>query len=164
MDPEHLGRWFDAYSQRLMLYARQWLGDDQAQDAVQVAFARLMGQVREPGDVQAWLFRTVRNESLTRLRRRTRRDRHERLLSAERAGWFESRAGDLIDARRAQEILMTLPAERREVVLLRIWGQLSLKQIGHIVGSPLTTVQSRYKAALATIKERMQESCETTRE
>lgn len=59
---------------------------------------------------------------------------------------------------------MTLPVERREVVPPRIWGQLSLKQIGGIVGRPLTTVQSRYKAALAAIKERMQESCETTRE
>jgi RNA polymerase sigma factor (sigma-70 family) len=164
MDPEHLARWFDAHSQRLVLYARHWLSDDQAQDAVQVAFARLMGQLRTPRDVQAWLFRTVRNEALTRLRRRECHARRHRLLSAEQASWFESQPEDLVDARRAQEILMTLPAERREVVLLRIWGQLSLKQIGRIVGSPLTTVQSRYKAALAAIKERMQESCETTTE
>jgi DNA-directed RNA polymerase specialized sigma24 family protein len=47
------------------------------------------------------------------------------------------------------------------VVLLRIWGQLSLKQISKIVGCPLTTVHSRYKAALAAIKERMQR-CKTT--
>jgi RNA polymerase sigma-70 factor (ECF subfamily) len=164
MDPEQLARWFDAYSQRLMLYARHWLGEDQAEDAVQVAFARLMGQLREPRDVQAWLFRIVRNEAVTRLRRQARHARHNRLLSAEQPSWFERGAEDLIDARRAQEILMTLPRERREVVLLRIWGQLSLKQIGRIVGRPLTTVQSRYKAALAAIKERMQESCETTRE
>ena len=164
MDPKHLGKWFDAHSERLMLYARHWLGEDQAQDVVQVAFTRLMGQLREPRDVQAWLYRTVRNEALTRLRRRARRGRRDRALSGERARWFESHAEDLIDARRAQEILMTLAPERREVILLRIWGQLSLKQIGRIVGSPLTTVQSRYKAALATIKERMQESCETTRE
>lgn len=164
MDAEHLARWFDAYSGRLVLYARHWLGDDQAQDTVQVAFVRLMGQRREPRDVQAWLYRTVRNEAVTRLRRQERHCRHNRLRSTEQPNWFESRPEDLIDARRAQEILMTLPPERREIVLLRIWGQLSLKQIGGIVGSPLTTIQSRYKAALAAIKERMQASCETTTE
>jgi DNA-directed RNA polymerase specialized sigma24 family protein len=56
---------------------------------------------------------------------------------------------------------MTLPEAQREVVLLRIWGQLSLKQISEVVANPLTTVHSRYKAALAAIKERMQQSCKT---
>lgn len=161
MDSEQLARWFDAYSKGLMLYARHWLSDDLAQDAVQNAFARLMGQWQAPRDVQAWLFRTVRNDAITRLRRQQRQSRHGRLILAHRQMWFESRADDLIDARTAQDILMTLPPAQREIVVLRIWGQLSLKQIGRIVGSPLTTVHSRYKAALAAIKERMQQSCRT---
>jgi len=164
MDPKQLARWFDAYSDRLVLYARHWLPDDLAQDAVQGAFARLMGQLREPRDVQAWLFRAVRNDAMTRRRRQERQSRHGRLILAEQPVWFESRPEDLIDARTAQEILMTLPPAQREVVLLRIWGQLSLKKIGRIVGSPLTTVHSRYKAALAAVKERMQQSCETMTE
>jgi len=164
MDSEQLARWFDMCSNRLTLYARHWLPDDLAQDVVQSAFARLMGQLREPRDVRAWLFRTVRNEAMTRLRQRERQSRHGKLIATQQPVWFESQPEDLIDARTAQEILMKLPPAQREVVLLRIWGQLSLKQIGHIVGSPLTTVHSRYKAALAAIKERMQASCETTTE
>jgi len=164
MDQQQLARWFDAYCNRLMLYARHWLPDDLAQDAVQGAFARLMGQLCEPRDVPAWLFRTVRNAALTKLRRQERLLRHQRLISAAQPLWFESRPEDLIDAQAAQEILMTLPTAQREVVLLRIWGQFSLQQIGLIVGSPLTTVYSRYRAALAAIKERMQESCETRKE
>ena len=164
MDPEQLARWFDMYSDKLMLYARHWLPDDLAQDAVQNAFARLMGQLHQVRDVQAWLFRTVRNDAVTRLRRQERRSRHSRLISGQQPIWFESRPEDLIDAHTAQEILMTLPPAQREVVVLRIWGQLSLKQIGRIVGSSVTTVHSRYQAALAAIKERMQQSCETTTE
>jgi RNA polymerase sigma factor (sigma-70 family) len=154
--------WYDAYSDALMLYARTWLGGDLAQDAVQGAFMELMGQTLAPSDVKAWLFRTVRNRAITRLRREQCRQRHGHRLSAEQLPWFESRPEDLIDARTAQEILMTLPDDQREVVLLRIWGQLSLKQIARIVGSPLSTVHSRYKAALAAIKDRMQRSCKTT--
>ena len=162
MDSAQLAKWFEAYSSMLTLYARHWLPEDLAQDAVQGAFVRLMGQRREPDDVKAWLFRTVRNDALTKLRRRTRWARHGQRLAVEQPAWFAGRADDLIDARQAQEILMTLPETQREVVVLRIWGQLTLDQIGRIVGRPLTTVHSRYKAALAAIKERMQQSCETT--
>jgi len=151
--------WYDAYSDALMLYARNWLGSDLAQDAVQAAFMELMGQTLAPSDVQAWLFRTVRNGAITRLRRQQRRRHHDRRLSTEQLPWFEGQPDDLIDARAAQEVLMTLPETQREVVLLRIWGQLSLKQTARIVGSPVSTVHSRYKAALAAIKQRMQRSC-----
>jgi len=153
--------WYDAYSGGLMLYARNWLGEEAAGDAVQVAFVRLMGQGAAPRDVKAWLFRTVRNEAITRLRKRERRSRHFGRMLSEGPCWFESHPEDLIDARTAQEILLELPQEQNEVVLLRIWGQLTLKQIAGVVGSPLTTVHSRYKAALAIIKERMQRSCRT---
>ncbi len=154
--------WYDSYSDRLMLYARNWLGEDGARDAVQGAFVRLMGLSLAPRDAQAWLFRTVRNEAITRLRRQERHRRHGRKIATRQICWFESHPEDLIDARTAHEVLMTLPENQREVVLLRIWGQLSLKQIARIVGRPLTTVHSRYKAALAAIKERMQQSCRTT--
>ena len=57
------------------------------------------------------------------------RRRHDLRLSAPQAPWFEDKPDDLIDGQKAQEVLMTLPEAQREVVLLRIWGQLSLKQI-----------------------------------
>jgi RNA polymerase sigma factor (sigma-70 family) len=161
MDAGQLSSWYDAYCDRLVLYAQNWLPKESAQDVVQGAFMRLMTQKAVPEDVQAWLFRAVRNGAITRLRRRASWMRRRTQLSAGQLPWFESRPEDLIDARTAQEVLLTLSAEQREVVLLRIWGQLSLKQIGEIVGSPLTTVYSRYKAALAAIRERMEQSCRT---
>jgi RNA polymerase sigma factor (sigma-70 family) len=162
MDPERLAAWYDAYKDRLRLYARNWLGDEAAQDAVQSAFVSLMAQVVLPRDVQAWLYATVRNEAIARLRQQQRTARlHERLDLLQET-WFEGHADELIDARTAEQVLLSLPETQREVVLLRIWGQLSLKQISQIVGSPLTTVHSRYKAALAAIKERMERSCKKT--
>jgi len=162
MDSEKLSMWYDAYSCQLALYARNWLPEDAAQDAVQGAFVSLMGQALMPRDVKAWLFRAVRNAAITRLRRRECRARHGRQLLQQQVPWFENSPDDLIDAQTAQSILMTLPEQQREVVLLRIWGQLSLKQIARIIGSPVTTIHSRYKAALAIMKERMQQSCKTT--
>ncbi|MBN1362891.1 MAG: sigma-70 family RNA polymerase sigma factor [Sedimentisphaerales bacterium] len=162
IDSEQLSEWFDAYSDRLTLYARTWLGDDAAQDVVQVAFTRLISLAAPPTDARSWLFRTVRNEAITRLRRRARHRRHGKRLSAEQTAWFDSRSDDLIDAQMAQEVLMALEQPQREVVVLRIWGQMSLKEVAEVVGASLTTVHSRYKAALAAIRKRMERSCRTT--
>ena len=164
IDSKQLSALFEAYSDALLLYARAWLAEDAAQDAVQVAFARLMSCARPPADASSWLFRTVRNEAITRLRRKGRHTRHKKQLSAHRTAWFESRCEDLIDARMAQEILMTLEPAQREVVVLRIWGQMSLREIAGIVGAPLTTIYSRYKAALAALRKRMDPSCKTTKD
>ena len=162
MDLETVAACYEAYSGRLRLYARNWLPDEASQDVVQAAFVQLMGQVLTPRDVQAWLFTTVRNEAITRLRQQQRTARLHERLDARQEPWFDGHVDDLIDSRTAQRMLMDLPECQREVVLLRIWGQLSLQQIARIVGSPLTTVHSRYKAALAAIRERMERSCKKT--
>ncbi len=162
IDSEQLSEWFDAYRDKLMLYARTWLSEDAAQDVVQVAFTRLLSSAAPPRDARSWLFRTVRNEAITRLRRKASHRRHGKRLSAQQPAWFESRSDDLIDAQMAQKILMALEQPQREVVVLRIWGQMSLKEAAEVVGASLTTVHSRYKAALTAIRKRMEQSCRTT--
>ena len=47
IDPAKMGSWFDAYAGRLVLYARQWLEAQWAEDVVQDVFIRLMAQSRE---------------------------------------------------------------------------------------------------------------------
>ena len=153
--------WYDAYNNGLMLYARNWLNKDTAQDVVQAAFVKLMSQIKVPRDVKAWLFRIVRNEPITCLRRQERQLRHGSRFLREREPWFESQPEDLIDAQSARELLTTLPAELREVVVLRVWGQCSFTQISTVIGCSVSTVHGRYKTALASMKERMQRSCRT---
>src|SRR5687767_6126293 len=116
IDPARLGSWFDAYGGQLVLYARQWLERETAEDVVQDVFIRLMGQGREPDNVKAWLFRSVRNGAISASRAtRSRRFREQKV-----AGWkqdlFEKHPGDLLDAESAQLALAKLPENHREVV------------------------------------------------
>ncbi|MHC4716097.1 MAG: RNA polymerase sigma factor [Planctomycetota bacterium] len=159
---EQLTRWFDAHAAAMVLYARQWLGSGRAEDVVQDVFVRLMTQRRAPGNVKAWLFRCVRNAAFNELRSRRRRRKHHERLGAERATWFESRPDDVIDAAAVQAALAGLPAKQREVIVLRIWGGLTHREIGEVTGKPLSTVFSRYRTALARIRQRMEASCRTT--
>ena len=66
---KQLAQWYEAYGTELMLYARQWNPDQQAEDIVQDAFIKLLKQRRRPDNVRAWLFRVVRNASISIVRR-----------------------------------------------------------------------------------------------
>jgi DNA-directed RNA polymerase specialized sigma24 family protein len=72
--------------------------------------------------------------------------------------WFESRRDDLIDARLAQDFLQTLPSHLREIVLLRIWGQMTLKEISQVVNKSIPWVHHDYKMALEMIRKKLEHS------
>ena len=154
---KQLAQWYEAHGTELMLYARQWSPDQQAEDIVQDAFIKLLKQRRCPDNVRAWLFRVVRNASISMVRRLQRRRAGQKFLHRETL-WFESRCDDLIDARLAQDLLQTLPSQLREIVMLRIWGQMTLKEISQVVNKSIPWIHHDYKMALEVIKKRLEHS------
>lgn len=157
-DDESWRDWFQRYGPKLLLCARQWtrsLAD--AEDVVQEAFVRFWRHQRAlGGEPQALLFTSVRRAATDLARRNSRRNARE-----ERAdGGLESTApifetpleGD--DRREAIEAaLRGLPAEQREVLVLKIWGELTFEQIAAQLGIPPNTAASRYRYALAALRE-----------
>ncbi len=161
ISPGQLAAWFDANAASLRLYARQWLDAPAAEDVVQEAFLALMAQSLPPPNIRAWLFRTVRNQEISAVRAGARRSRREREFAAVRSDYFETRPADLIDARAAQHALEGLPPEQREVVVLRLWGELTLAEIANLTGSPPSTVYDQYRAALVNVRKLLESSCKT---
>jgi RNA polymerase sigma-70 factor (ECF subfamily) len=164
INQEQLAQWYEAYGTELMLYARQWNTDPQAEDIVQDAFIKLLKQRRCPDNVRAWLFRVVRNTSVNIVRRLQQGRRAGRKYLGREVKWFESRSEDLIDARRAQDILQTLPSHLCEIVLMRIWGQMSFKEIAQVIKKSIPWIHNEYKTALEMIRKNLEHSsCITKR-
>jgi len=161
IEPSQLSRWFDACGPGLVLYARQWLPVGSAEDVVQDVFVRLASQRASPANVKAWLFRSVRNAAISRLRSRKRRASRERHAAAAQPGWFEQRPDELIDPTAAQEAVASLPDEQREVIVLRIWCGMTLQEIAGIVVQPVSTLFSRYQAGLSAVRRSLELSCKT---
>lgn len=164
IDPTRLSRWFDAYSKALVLYARQWLATEPAEDVVQEVFVRLFSEQAEPANIKAWLFRSVRNAAISGVRSRRRRVKYERQRAADRPAWFDSRPDDLIDAAAAQSALCYLPDDQREVIVLRIWAGMTLAEASDVTGEPVSTLFSRYRAGLAALRKAMEVSCKTQKD
>jgi RNA polymerase sigma factor (sigma-70 family) len=160
IEPALLAEWFEAFSGRLVLYARQWLDEGLAEDAVQEAFASLAAQGQAPQSPQGWLFRSVRNAAIAAARKQGRRQKHLERIGRS-SPLFEADPADVIDAAAVEGALAALDADRREVVVLRVWGGLSLKEIAQVTGRPISTLSFQYRGALDDLRRKMGEPCQT---
>ena len=155
-----IGATYDAHAASLYRYLLTLLSDvEDAEDALQEVFLGLMrrGQQSEIQDLRAYLFRAAHNQALMVLRKRRR---HEKETGAESLSWLDLGACTPEQSAIAVDIdrlLRELPVEQREVVALRLGEGLAFREIADVLGVPLGTAASRYRAALAHVREGLEE-------
>ncbi len=152
--------WFHLYGPKLLLCARQWTSSPaDAEDLVQEAFVRYWRNQRHlPGDPMALLVTSVRRAAFDLARRDSRRSTREvRSTAGETDGCalFETRLEQDERRQAIEEGLRRLPLEQREVLVLKIWGELTFQQIAAELAIPANTAASRYRYALAALRQEM---------
>lgn len=151
--------WLDRHLDALILLARQWVsGHADAEDVVQEAFIRFWRSRDRVADPVAYCFACVKHVALDWQRRRSRQSRREAAAArSEVESWFDV-ALEQNERRLAVEAaLRTLPGNQREVLVLRIWGELSFPQIAAALDVPAETAKSRCRYALARLREQLVE-------
>jgi RNA polymerase sigma factor (sigma-70 family) len=148
----------DRYAGPLRLYARQWCLAPE--DAVQDAFCKLM-RVIEPDDPAAWLYRAVKNSAIDIGRAESRRRRREE-ASARPERWFEESWMEGIDAQAAVKALESLDGELREVIVARIWGNLTFDQISRAQECSISSASRRFDSGIAALQKILGEECLTS--
>lgn len=158
-------QWIEAHGPRLLLCARQWtrsLAD--AEDVLQEAFVRYWRHQRHlPGDPQALLVTSIRRAALDLARREDRRTAREERADGgleEREGVFQKLPGEGDERRQEIETaLRRLPVEQREVLVLKIWQELTFEQIGEALDISANTAASRYRYALIALRKQLEPLC-----
>ena len=158
IDLARLAQLFDAHAAPLALYVRQ-LGD--ADDLVQEAFVRLMRQPTEPANVRAWLVTTLRRLAIDRRRSIFRRLRRERAKAP--SPWFEPSVAATLDGRDVAALIDTLLPRQREVVVLRLWNDLTFADIAAALGVSDSTACDDFRVAIATLRKTLEARCKPTR-
>ena len=147
------------YRTRLYQYALSLLRSrETAEDAVQDAFLGWARQLAAGGvpparQAEPYLYASVRNRCMDRLRRRP-----ETPLDEAGVELLVAPAGDeeRIGLRQAlQRLLLSLPEEQREVVVLRTWHDLAFAAIAELQGTPVNTAIARYHYALAKLRKEL---------
>jgi len=142
-----------AWTRRLVLFARQWT--DSAEDVVQEVFLELFRLQTRPADVVAWLFKATRRTAISSWRSETARVRREKTVAMANPEWFQSLDENRLDSETAKKKLQELPSEFREVVVARLWGELTFEQIAVLTDSTRETSRRRYHEAIELLGNRL---------
>lgn len=135
---------------------------------MQEAFVEFARQATPPDSAEAWLYRVVRNRALNAARSERRRKRREQQAAERRNARSPQLGRESAEQAEAIDELSRLAPLEREIVVLRVWGQLGWEEIAAIVGGSKSAAQRRYVAALEAIRSawdeesrKRDESCRT---
>ncbi len=148
---------------------------EEAEDVVQTAFIKLAVEEPVPDNCNAWLFTVVKRlASNVRVATNRRRQREAHAIANQRGGSDGDRSSRIDaqnDTRKAirettreslqqstqelelQELLQQLEDRERELVVARVWGELSFEQLAELTGESKATVWRVYQSGIAKLKQ-----------
>jgi RNA polymerase sigma-70 factor (ECF subfamily) len=142
---------YDVCANRLHQYVAMRMGSrDAAADVVQSAYLRAVKSRRRFRGLEnpvAYMFQIARNEAARAAKRVAAR-------SLPVQEWFDT-ASDGVASDDTEVIAMALgrlDANDREIVELKIYGALAFREIAAITGLPQSTVATRYRRALESLR------------
>ena len=146
---EQIAQAIDRWGGRL----RYWLHNKthDADDILQETFCKLVQQSRMPERPAAWLFQVAANLVREEVRRNQRRKLREQRVAPPEAtqGTHDHR---MVQAE-VQMALAKLPVELRDVVLLKIWGDMTFAEIAKTTGLSTATAHRRYEEAMLQLRK-----------
>ena len=151
-DKAALRQAYEAYGREMYMFALTLTkgNNTNADDALQECFVRVWqsrDKLASVTSLRGYLFTMLRNTFLNLRRTESREtDRRSRLI-------VEGPSGSDVDAEAIDKALNALPEEQRQVVVLKVWGGLTLAEAGQALGIPANTAASRYRYALGKLRE-----------
>jgi RNA polymerase sigma-70 factor, ECF subfamily len=142
-------RLYDEKAAELLLYGRALgLGESEAEDVLQETFVALLKMEKRPDNPIHYCVRAFRNRALNFKRGLWRRVARE----LESARWFEPASAQTDLEAAAQRALARLPADQREVIVLKIWHEMTYDEIAGVLEASPNTVAGRYRYGMQKLK------------
>jgi RNA polymerase sigma-70 factor (ECF subfamily) len=139
--------------------------DDEARDATQETFIsayRNLSKFRGEAKFSSWIYRIALNICNTRLRGRSRNvvslDEQREATGFELTADTEDLGSNIQQeqvTRAVRRALQGLPAEMRQVIVMKEYEGLKFSEIADILGLPVSTVKTRMYTGLSELKKRL---------
>ncbi len=126
-----------------------------AEDAVFDALLAISQLEHSPDDLAAYLFRTVRNKALHHVKRSSRFENEPDL--AEFIDTSAQSPEQQVFSRQVLTLLEQLEPDQQQVLIMKLFGDLTFAEIAEITNSNSNTVASWYRRGLIALKERIDE-------
>ena len=156
---ERIEKLYDRFGDRLFHYLTLKLGSrTDAEDVMQEVLCRLLryrSRFRLARNPEAYVFRAARNEALRFLNRNGHRPGpNPGEYTAAFRSVFSGPDPALID--RAAGAPARIPETQREVIVLKVFQDLSFREIGSVCGISPDTAASRYRYGLNKLRADME--------
>lgn len=152
--------WLEGHGDRLLLYARQLTPSrEDAEDLLQETISRLWRESTQHEPETGWVVTMMRRRAIDRGRQRERRQaresRYQQTYEIGRGDYFEPDFDSRERGELVQQALEVLPRAQREVVVLKVWGELTFAEIAQALELSANTVASRYRYGLGALREKL---------
>jgi RNA polymerase sigma-70 factor, ECF subfamily len=155
---------YDEHAESLYRYALALTSSrEDAEDVVQTVFARFARSKVDPKSIENpkhYFLTAIRNSAFSILRSRRRRDDHATIECDERDYQTEDVFAQSVDAIVLMRAFERLPAEQREVLVLKVYEGMTLSEIAHATRVSVGTVSSRYNYALRRLKAALEDKAD----
>jgi RNA polymerase sigma-70 factor (ECF subfamily) len=134
-----------------------WIGGErtEAEDIVQQAFIKLAQEDPVPDNCRAWLFTVTKRLAINQQISRHKRQVREKSLACIQPNYQAAHATTEFEV---LDLLNQLDSQERQVVIAKIWGGLTLAEIGSAIGASTASVWRIYRTGVAQLKELMGET------
>lgn len=148
-----------------LLVKDRYIAEDIFQDAcIRVLRSVRKGNYAEEGKFVPWVARIVRNLAIDHIRQSKKQTKvtlsnGNDIFSILDSGQknHEEEMEHAYACKSARELLKKIPYEQREVVVLRIYGELSFKDIAQLTNNSINTVLGRMRYGLINMKKIIKE-------
>jgi RNA polymerase sigma-70 factor (ECF subfamily) len=153
-------QWLERHAAAFLLFARQQTrteadAPDLVQDAIVECSRRIGGGAPPPVSL---VFATIRRRAVDLARSEARRATRESVQGADAPdAWFDSGVEDHERNLIIEEAMRQLPENYREVLTLKVWGELTFAEIGEALEISQNTAASRYRYGLEELRKLMKE-------
>ena len=162
MDKNTAEKLYEAFYMKVFSYVMTLTSDrEDAKEITQETFFRAISTehlFRGESDSYTWLCAIAKNLFIDEKRRHSRFEQVELEEQQDTGKSFEKSLMDSDTSIRVHRVLHEMEEPYKEVFQLRIFGELSFKEIGSIFGKTETWARVTYHRARIMIKERMEKS------
>jgi RNA polymerase sigma-70 factor, ECF subfamily len=157
--PEEWPQWLEDHAGPLLLFARQQTRTAaDAEDVLQESLVEAWDRAGQDGPPPLPLvYATIRRRAIDQARREDRRRQREEASVNPEQAWFDAGLADGEKRQQVEAGMKGLPPIYREVVTLKIWGELTFAQIAEVLGIPANTAASRYRYGLEALRKSLKD-------
>jgi RNA polymerase sigma-70 factor, ECF subfamily len=153
----------DAHGRSLFRYALALTcSADDAEDVVQEVFVRVAKdweRFRSVRNVKAYLVSSTRNATYRILKSRWRRESlHEAVAVELTAGCSLDPEAASVQSIMLRDVFARLPADQRDVVILKVVCEMTFQEISDAIGVSLNTVAGRYRYGIEKLRRALEGS------